>query len=135
MSNQGSTWLTPEEKDFILQNKDLLFVGQIAKMLNRPQTTIRNYLSKNKLTYKKYVKQNNPELTESEIKIMELLSQGYTPNEIKEKLVIEYSTCKSHLNAIFQKLNKGGFDKMTQVIAVLVYLKEYKNYNLKIKGE
>ena len=49
--------------------------------------------------------ENNCGLTAREQEVLGLLSEGYSPLGIKEKLVIALPTVKMHLHNIFGKIN------------------------------
>jgi DNA-binding NarL/FixJ family response regulator len=50
-------------------------------------------------------------LTKREIEILILLSQGYSNNEISEKLFISESTADTHVGNLYQKLNTNWINK------------------------
>ncbi len=54
-------------------------------------------------------------LTPKEIKILSLLSQGYSNNVLAEKLFVSTSTVRTHLRHINSKLNVGN---RTEAVAV-----------------
>lgn len=62
------------------------------------------------------VAQGENELTEREIEVLELISQGLTNQEIAERLVIELGTVKNHVHSI---LNKLGVEKREDAASLL----------------
>ncbi|MEP5611961.1 MAG: LuxR C-terminal-related transcriptional regulator [Cyclobacteriaceae bacterium] len=60
-----------------------------------------------------YKKKNNIErydpsklgLSQREVEVLELLSQGYSNQEIADKLFVSLNTIKTHISKIYQKLN------------------------------
>jgi len=60
-----------------------------------------------------YKKKNNVErydpaklgLSQREVEVLELLSQGYSNQEIADKLFVSLNTIKTHISKIYQKLN------------------------------
>lgn len=61
-------------------------------------------------------------LTEKELEVMELIAQGFSDNEIAEKLVIAETTVKTHKTHIYQKYQVDGC--AARVKAVIEYLKQ-----------
>ena len=57
-------------------------------------------------------------ITERELNVLELLSQGYTNKEISEKLNISIHTTKAHLESLYYKLNATN-----RIQAVMVAIK------------
>ena len=51
---------------------------------------------------------NDTVLTPREKEILEILSKGFTPKEIANKLRIEYESVRSHLKNIYKKLHAGS---------------------------
>lgn len=74
-THNGATWLDPRIARFVLKN-----IG------NMPQ------------------KQKNNELTDREIEILKLISNGMNNNRISETLCISMNTVKTHMKNIFNKL-------------------------------
>lgn len=68
-------------------------------------------------------------LTPREAEIAELISQGLSSDEVRQKLFIEKSTLKSHIHKIYSKFgiadfDKSGNDPAKRVKFVLLWLKE-----------
>ena len=51
---------------------------------------------------------NDTFLTPREKEILEMLSKGFTPKEIANKLRIEYESVRSHLKHVYKKLHAGS---------------------------
>jgi LuxR family maltose regulon positive regulatory protein len=54
-------------------------------------------------------------LSERELEILRLISQGHSNKEIADSLVIAVSTVKSHINSLYGKL---GTHRRTQAVAI-----------------
>jgi len=68
-----------------------------------------------------YHLKNNIEISKREMEVLELLSEGYTNNEISDILFISLNTTKTHLSNIYSKL---GTNNRVQTIKVA------RNYGL-----
>ena len=51
-------------------------------------------------------------LTNAELKVLELLKQGYSYSECAEKTFTSYTTIKTHVNAIFQKKKVNSLQEL-----------------------
>lgn len=98
--------LTDEEKDFIYKNREKLTVDKIAKELNRRCETINEFMKRKKIPRLLKSAITYPySLSEREIEVLGLMAKGYSNSEIATELVIAYSTLRTHINTIYQKLN------------------------------
>lgn len=60
-----------------------------------------------------YKKKMNPDdydrrklgLSKRELEVLQLLSQGFSNQEIADKLFVSLNTCKTHISKIYQKMN------------------------------
>ena len=59
----------------------------------------------NKPAAKPAVSPAHPSLSEREAQILQLLSEGYLYKEISDKLAISYSTVRTHIERIYEKLH------------------------------
>ena len=117
--------LTETEKQYILQNRLKLTINEMSKHLQKSPNTIRYFLTTHKLPYKRTVFFRNPNLTEREKEVMELVSKGLNNQQIADKLVISLATLKTHLCNIYSKYNLTGTEQdfsVQRVRAVLKYL-------------
>lgn len=69
------------------------------------------------------------ELTQTEIDILDLLSQGYTRSEICRLRCIELSTVKSHIKNILRKFNKTSSSEVIQLMNDLGIFDYIRNIN------
>lgn len=67
-------------------------------------------------------------LTEKELEVMEHIAQGFSDNEIAEKLVIAETTVKTHKIHIYQKYQVDGCT--ARVKAVIEYLKQERGIKM-----
>lgn len=114
-------YFTQEEKEFIFKNRKEMFISEIAKILKRTDGTIRNFLSKKKLSFKR-VSYDSRILTKKEEEVISLMAEGLTDKEIAEKLFLAETTIRTHKINIYSKCNATG--STARVKAVLYYLKE-----------
>lgn len=61
---------------------------------------------------KSYLKQVKQHLTKQEIKVLNLIKEGKTNNEIAKILFVSLSTIKTHINNIYSKLNLSSRDEL-----------------------
>ena len=115
--------LTETEKQYIFQNRLKLTIKEISNYLQKSSNTIRYFLASHKLPYKRAVVSRNPNLTEREKEVMELVSKGLNNQQITDKLVISLSTLKTHLGNIYSKYNLTGTEQDFSVQRVRAVLK------------
>lgn len=96
---------TPQEQEFLAQNSRNYTIKELTKMLDRSDGSIRSYLKQKKLSYKQVAFRYRTSLTEREIEVMELLSQGFTQDYIAQKLQVSRTTICTHLRTVRNKLN------------------------------
>ena len=123
--------LTEDEKEFIALNSDRFSCYQIADMLGRSPSGIRSYILRNNLNLYRGYEVSSLDypymMSEKEVLVWRLMSEGLTNEEIKEILCIATSTLKTHINNIYSKLGlTGSLNKSASVYrvkAVLLYQK------------
>lgn len=112
-------WL--ELRFIIFKNSLEIYIGCIAVIFTALGIWLALKLSKPKIETvvvekEVYVKQNEnfvadasllpqPELSKRELEILGLLAQGYSNQEIAEKLFVSLSTVKTHNQNLFEKLD------------------------------
>lgn len=125
--------LTEDMENFIYKNHNLMTISQIADYLDLKKTTVSAFGHRKKLTFKRVQRIANPDLTERETQIAELVSKGLTNSEISKILCIAYTTLKTHIYAIYQKYNiqceKGKDKSAYRVKLALEYLKRHNKLN------
>lgn len=95
--------LTDDDKEYILKNRNMFFISEIAETLNCNYAVIQQFLKRKNLTYKSKINNGN-ELTTREKEVLKLYSMGLTRKEISEKLCVSFTTIATHLSNIFNKL-------------------------------
>lgn len=105
-------YLSKEEKDFIYENSLKFTIRELAQKLDRSYDTIRGFIRRRGLVCKRFLNiksSNNPfGLTDREIEVLELMSQGLSNKEILDKLVIATSTLKTYMVNIYGKMQISG---------------------------
>lgn len=124
--------LTADMENFIYKNCTLMTPKQIADYLEIKRTTIWGFYHRKGLKFKHGIRYPNPDLTERENQIAELVSAGLSNSDICEKLFISYATVITHIKNIYQKydiyMNRSDDKGACRVKLVLEYLK--RNHKL-----
>lgn len=120
-----------EEKKFLLENYNKYTAKELAKKINRKAQSIRWFFIDRGIEYKKELYRYREGLTDTERKVMDLMSLGWSDVEIAKELLCELNTVRTHKANIYQKSGFSGTDKGSiRVKVVLWYLKEYKGVSL-----
>lgn len=105
--------------EYLVKVKNTRFIGKVKfidyehkvvkLVLESGHETVRLF-DEVELTYrfKEVQKDFYTDLTETEIKVLSLLAQGLSYDEMTKKLVVAPSTIKTHCNSIRQKLHLKG---------------------------
>lgn len=106
---------------------DIVFEGVVAKKIIENLSTFKS--DKSSLLF---IIQLMTNLSKSELDIVRLLCQGYTPKEISSERVVEYSTVRSQITLI---LKKTGYTNYKQLVNDIIksqsidFLINYQNNN------
>lgn len=121
--------LTEKDKLFLQQNSEEFTVWEMAQKINKSPDTIRHFLKKNNLNYKRIWVKTSNQLTTRESEIISLVAIGMTNQEITKKLCITKNTLSTHLNHIYKKFELDGITEhsLQRLKAVLKYQKEVRN--------
>lgn len=120
-------YLDDNIKDFIIKNRLDMTISSMSAFLNIPYNTILAFLKRKNLPYRR-MQSSSSDLTQTEKEILELMAQGLSNKEIKEKRCITQSTLSVHLRNIYIKFDIHTPQAITgdssmRVRAVLEYLK------------
>lgn len=119
--------LTNENKEFIVKNSYKYTIKQMAKIIKTDVKRIRNFCHGRKLDYIRERTVRNDyrfRITYREEEVIDLLLQGFSKEQIAEKLIISHSTVCTHVVNICTKLN---YRCMTELVA--------KEWQKKIKND
>ncbi len=92
--NQWSLWKFQNTSDTFIVISGILFIGLgfiLSRLLNRKSNKLRTV--------------GSGVLSKQEHKVLQLMDQGLSNQEIAQKLFIAESTVKTHVSRIFNKLN------------------------------
>ncbi len=103
-------------KGFLLKNVDKETLFAAIKLVNEGQ----NYFSPELLPFftNKFINPKNPDdiaLTKRELEILELIGEGFSNNEIADKLFISIRTVDTHKNNLISKTGSKN------VVSLLIY--------------
>ena len=120
-------YLDDNIKDFIIKNRLDMTISSMSAFLNIPYNSILAFLKRKNLPYRR-MQSSSSDLTQTEKEILELMAQGLSNKEIKEKRCITQSTLSVHLRNIYIKFDIHTPQAITgdssmRVRAVLKYLK------------
>ena len=121
--------LTEEDKLFLRESSKKLTIPEMAKILNKNTATIRYFVIKNELEYKRIWILEATQLTKRESEVMALVAKGLSNDDITQKLCISRATLSSHLNHIYKKYELADIAEtsLQRLKAVLKYQKEVTN--------
>lgn len=112
------------EEDEFLQKNYRLTLQEMAQALNVPYQSLCAHMRHRGYRYKRLQKRQYEfldELTKKQDEVIGLLAQGMPIKQIAEKLFIEISTVKTHLEKIYDKYGIYGDNR--RIMAVLIHLK------------
>lgn len=113
---------TEEEINYLISNCHKLTAYQMAKVINRTPSSIKNFFNRRGICYKKTSRSNNI-VTHRELDVLRLMAKGFTNEEIGEELNISETTVKTHVSNIYLKLPLSGKrPHVMRSLAVLYYL-------------
>ncbi|HTE25241.1 response regulator transcription factor [Flavitalea sp.] len=105
---EAEEWNADAEKQLLLKMRELMSLvktpGKKFQVIVNVEVADINesiFLIKKKMTARSVI--NDPKLSIREIEILGLVMQGFTNNEIADKLFISYETVKSHRKNILDK--------------------------------
>lgn len=75
-------------------------------------------------TYFKISENKLSDLTDKELEVINLYAQGFTRNEVAERLFISLRTLANHLNIIYEKLEVKNYQEMLRKATLLGYIKK-----------
>lgn len=105
---EAEQWTADTEKQIMLKIQDLLGVvrhdGRSFEVkINMKVNDVEEVVFMIRKKINNHVEMNNQKLSIREIEVLGLIMQGYTNNEIAEKLFVCYETVKSHRKNILLK--------------------------------
>lgn len=129
----GKKILTEEMENFIFKNHNLMTRKAIADYLNINYSTVQQFCVRKKLSRAFWLSRGpNPDLTEKEREIAELVSKGCSNKEIQEKQCITLATVKCHLNNMYAKYGLVSYNEIGSACKRLRFALEYLRRNNKL---